>query len=342
MSAIFPQKPPRTMPQDPILIRFVYGTMLTSAALCLYLLSVALRRPLLSYEARRPVPWNAIAMFPIALYLISTAASVWHTLSATSEPPPLKPDEVIFSLVGVIVQQLLIFGGLTAAIAFAFGASWRDMGLPPSFTRIPRDIAIGAIASVAALGPVLLLQAFLANLMGMGEKSGHPLIQMVSHGGPNAIVMGLATITVVVVAPICEELVFRLLFQGWLEKWEDATLGRRVAPASESLDSEHYLLDAENVAASTAPSAELQPSTEPLGRGIAGLPHGWFSILVSAICFGIAHTGYGPEPIPLFFLGLVLGYLFQRTHRVVPCMVAHAIFNLFTMVLLWRMMYLGN
>jgi hypothetical protein len=78
---------------------------------------------------------------------------------------------------------------------------------------------------------------------------------------------------------------------------------------------------------------------EPPSNGIAGLPYGWFPIIASAVAFGLAHLGYGPEPIPLFLLGLVLGYLYQRTHRILPGIVAHALFNLFTMIILWRMIY---
>jgi membrane protease YdiL (CAAX protease family) len=35
----------------------------------------------------------------------------------------------------------------------------------------------------------------------------------------------------------------------------------------------------------------------------------------------------------------VLGFLYQRTHRIIPGIVAHALFNLFTMIILWRMVY---
>jgi membrane protease YdiL (CAAX protease family) len=61
--------------------------------------------------------------------------------------------------------------------------------------------------------------------------------------------------------------------------------------------------------------------------------------MVSATAFGLAHFGYGPEPIPLFLLALVLGFLYQRTHRIIPCIVTHSLFNLFSMIILWRMLY---
>jgi len=53
------------------------------------------------------------------------------------------------------------------------------------------------------------------------------------------------------------------------------------------------------------------------------------------VAFGLAHLGHGVAPIPLVLLGLVLGYVYQRTHRIVPCIVAHMLFNAYSMVLLW-------
>jgi membrane protease YdiL (CAAX protease family) len=58
--------------------------------------------------------------------------------------------------------------------------------------------------------------------------------------------------------------------------------------------------------------------------------------------FGLAHFGYGPEPISLFFLALALGYVYQRTHRILPCVITHSLFNLFTMLMLWRMVLHGH
>ena len=76
-------------------------------------------------------------------------------------------------------------------------------------------------------------------------------------------------------------------------------------------------------------------------RGLAGLPHGWLPILASSLLFGLAHAGYGPEPVPLFLFGILLGYVFQRTNRILPCIVAHGLFNGVTMLTLWRMIVVG-
>jgi membrane protease YdiL (CAAX protease family) len=171
----------------------------------------------------------------------------------------------------------------------------------------------------------------------LGEPPQHPLVQMVAkdQGG---MILFAAFVAAVVAAPICEEITFRLLLQGWLEKWEDRRLGWRV-PAIRELVTDVVLppADALDGIEPVAAAPELPPV-----HGLFGLPHGWLPILVSSVLFALAHFGIGPDPIPLFFLALVLGYTYQRTHRIVPCIVTHALFNSLTLIALWRMLSTGE
>jgi membrane protease YdiL (CAAX protease family) len=79
----------------------------------------------------------------------------------------------------------------------------------------------------------------------------------------------------------------------------------------------------------------------PPRRSVGGLPYGWAPIILSSLLFAAAHFGYGPEPVPLFVLALVLGYCYQRTHRILPCIIAHSLFNLNSMIVLWRIVLQG-
>jgi membrane protease YdiL (CAAX protease family) len=177
------------------------------------------------------------------------------------------------------------------------------------------------------------------------ELTKHPLVEMLATSDPDVIVLVLATVMAVVAAPIGEEIAFRLLLQGWLEKWEDRRLGWRNPPLAEpplgekldpgaGLETTSHVTEVEVI--------ELVPiEVEPPKVGVGGLPYGWTPIIFSSMLFAAAHIGYGPEPIPLFVLALVLGYVYQRTHRIIPCIVAHALFNLLSMVALWRVVFLA-
>lgn len=58
-------------------------------------------------------------------------------------------------------------------------------------------------------------------------------------------------------------------------------------------------------------------------------------ILGSALLFALAHIGNGPDPIPLFLLALGLGYIYQRTQRVLPCILIHMACNAISLFALW-------
>ena len=73
---------------------------------------------------------------------------------------------------------------------------------------------------------------------------------------------------------------------------------------------------------------------EPTEKHLPMRPSLW-PVLASSIVFAAAHLGNGPDPIPLFFLAIGLGLLYQRTHRVWPCIVVHCLLNGISLFNLW-------
>ena len=84
----------------------------------------------------------------------------------------------------------------------------------------------------------------------------------------------------------------------------------------------------------SSPSASLGFHVDSSGSHLPMRPASW-PILVSAGAFAAAHIGHGPDPIPLFFLALALGVLYQRTHRVWPCITVHCLLNFVSLFNLW-------
>jgi membrane protease YdiL (CAAX protease family) len=318
-------------PIDPALNIFAFGTMLLSIVACINVIHMRRKGPVLPYEPRRWVPWGPVGGVLAITYLLFTAVGAIGGSDGGRALQSLAP----WALIGAMIQQLFIVGAFLVVIAVFTKATSRDVGLPANVVQCARDACVGAAACLAALAPVHMTQVTLMSMLSSEEmKSGHPLVKMVMDAPPNPWILVLAGVAAVVVAPICEEITFRLLLQGWLERWEDERLGWRTLAIESPLTNDDSQIQSETL---PADATVALPDPDPPRQGIAGLPYGWFPILISAAAFGLAHFGYGPEPVPIFLLGLVLGYIYQRTHRILPSIVAHALFNLFTMILLWRM-----
>jgi len=57
------------------------------------------------------------------------------------------------------------------------------------------------------------------------------------------------------------------------------------------------------------------------------------AILLSSLAFAAAHVGQGLAWVPLFFFGLVVGYLARQTGSIVPGTILHALFNAISVAL---------
>lgn len=328
--------------KDPWFIAFGFFQLFASLA-ALGLVVGRWRRDgvLLRYEPRQPVPWGgAGALLAVAF----TALTLVSAFSIEDTPQPLdkpSPQGLILSLAASMVMQSL--GPIL--LLFIIGTSkarWSDIGLPSrSRAAWMRDIGIGVVACLAAIVPVGLVNAAARSMLNFpNELTKHPLVEMLTNNEPEIVVLVVATIMAVIAAPIGEEITFRLLLQGWLEKWEDHRLGWRMAPPADVAGSNALATEGNSDVppefAGEQPVEMVPLETAPPQRGLAGLPYGWAPIILSSFLFAVAHYGYGPEPIPLFVLALFLGYCYQRTHRILPCIIAHSLFNLFSMIALWR------
>lgn len=61
----------------------------------------------------------------------------------------------------------------------------------------------------------------------------------------------------------------------------------------------------------------------------------WLIVLIAAFAFAVIHSGSVPwQALPgLAALGVILGWLYERTGSLMPCMLVHAGFNLFNVIL---------
>ena len=91
-----------------------------------------------------------------------------------------------------------------------------------------------------------------------------------------------------------------------------------------------------------APVAEEFCFRGALQRGLRGLPlRPWFAILITSAVFAAIHIealtagGVASGLVTLVALAVMLGWLMERTGRIIAPIVAHALFNLINLILFW-------
>jgi membrane protease YdiL (CAAX protease family) len=243
---------------------------------------------------------------------------------------------------------LLVANGIASLLVVAFGVALfsrrgarraADFGVRLDPVTLARDARIAGGAFLAALLPVYTLQVALTQWF----PKQHVVLEMIREK-PSPALLGASIFTVVLVAPLVEEFAFRLTLQGWLEKRQR----RRYAEPSPPDVVEAELVDEppEPAAPSHAPpdqnpfapprvesQAPAERSESPDENPLRGR-RGVAPVLISSVIFAALHIGAGPAPISLLPLALILGFVFLRTGRLLPCVLTHALFNGLNMGLL--------
>lgn len=178
-----------------------------STAACLAavaFLAQRLRRgmPLIPRRPHRPVPWDGsdVLVVLVGFGLLANLAGAM----IGPEPPidrSLAAHLVIVALTSVLACGWLIARGATAA----------DLGLMP--VRLREDFALAAGGLAVVLAPLLLLNAWLSTI----KPYEHDVIDLLTTNR-DAWGIGLVLVTACITAPVGEELFFRRILQGWLEK----------------------------------------------------------------------------------------------------------------------------
>lgn len=293
-------------------------------------------------EPRRDVPWFgrhvALAFFIYVLFpVLGILAARWHFGIAQNDELSLDQGEVTMWL----QRADLILRPLSAILIVTFlrldlASTVADLGF--SLRRAKSDIGVGLVAFLA-IGPVVytlqdvLTRAYTAFA---GESPDvHPLIKII-ESQPTQSVLLVTAISAVLIAPVVEEFIFRAVLQGWLEKLFHkvqmaATKQRSNPVAGNSENRPPPELDPSNpYAASEFEERKSDQSEVSVPEPILVAP-----IFLSAMLFAVFHIGHGLAPIPLFLLALVLGFLYQRTHRILPCVVVHMCINGLSMLYVW-------
>jgi membrane protease YdiL (CAAX protease family) len=312
------------------------------------------------HEPRRPVPWKGVDLAVVLLVtLLVEGVGQQGLLRMHDEPPPVEtsrsgakehPVRPAMAAAEKVAPSSplgprdlglnLIVGLLSLSISvgwvvYRVHATPQDMGF--DLSHFGSDLLFGAATFLATFMPVSLLQAFLSSKV---EPYDHPLIKALRNR-PDAAMLALTGAAAVLVAPLAEEFFFRVLVQGCFEaveakrrvlEWAVRSAVRQsAAPAQPNVDSAGQV---SQTSSSTAPIGLARPAASDAELVAASGPTLWPIIVTSAL-FALMHWQYGMSSFPLFFFALALGYVYQRTHRIWPSLVAHFLLNGTSMAMLW-------
>lgn len=241
-------------------------TGLVAVGLCVLVVWVIrrLRRPGKFTLARTPGRANSITPVHILLPLV-----IWFALQAVLRV--VKPDEL--RLAGLAAGQILWLAVslIVAAATFRLGLR-RGLGL--SMRHWIYDTA-RAIVGYLAVFPICLglLMLFVWLLPQETQRTNVMLVMLKGFSTPWLV---LAIFSVVVLAPLAEEVFFRGLCQSMLRTYSRSA---------------------------------------------------WVAIIITAAFFGLVHAPYWQDIPALFALAVVMGYNYERSGRLYPAILIHAIFN---------------
>lgn len=313
--------------------------------------------PLIPWTPRRQVPWALIdlillvGLWILASLLVRQILQNWGMLPREIRLEELTIEQNKALLIGNIVASLVILMNALVLIAFRTGASLADFGL--TLKEMLPDLKLGLLGFILLAPPVYALQGLLVHLW---KPSKHPLVEMFKES-PDASFFVIVFISAAIIAPLSEELIFRVFLQGFLEKWFTFSTGlyelliggqpRHLAPIE--MEPEDNSRPEPAVAVSPlvadsnpyAPPADAQLDASSASANASAKPdelrglQAWLPIALSSAIFALLHYSHGPDWIPLLLLAAGMGYLYQRTHRLLPSLTVHFLLNTYSLWGLW-------
>jgi uncharacterized protein len=153
-----------------------------------------------------PPVWSP---WPLAITVAWLAMTTTGAILANSQPD--RPRATAAD----VAANAAIGAGLIAFLLISLHAT-EPRGLAPfgiSLRRWPRQLALGVFGLLLAIGPVTVSLA--ATAAWRPQDTQHSFLQLLASQPPVEVLL-LMLFTVCVIAPLSEELLFRVILQGWL------------------------------------------------------------------------------------------------------------------------------
>lgn len=278
---------------------------------------------LLDREPAPPVPWRGFDLLVVTgIYLLLQIVAA--ALVSSGPPPAVVPAEMVGH------QELPAGDGVASAwpVAALREAAQPSRGEVNAYLNM-KYMAAGSVASLLTM----LVAILYLRLMRRATWSD---LGLRSHNAWRDILIGVATFAAVAIPIFTLHAIANLLlepqqghpiieavvrFPGFF--WLSLVTAVIIAPITEEFFFRGLLLGWLN---------SLPTARETDVRGRPQLA--WWPVVLTSAGFAMLHLGHGAAPVALFFFSMVLGWLYQRYHRLIPCIALHAALNGTSMLML--------
>jgi membrane protease YdiL (CAAX protease family) len=302
----------------------------------------------------RPVRWSGfevcLAFFVGVVLIPGLVGSVLrqtHLVEIVYGPPVSADSEVerirenLWTMLAAYPLEMTL---IPLLLRLASGTRLFDLGL--TLYRGGANVVVGWLAWILVTPFVYVFNVLVASALWRLTDTPpdvHPITKL-AEDHPLMVDWLLIVASAMLFAPMTEELLFRGVLQTWLIRrpWGahmTMAISFVLAPLMRLLSVKDSQWDG-STAVELLPVAIFALVTLP-GYLLCGRLAGrWFSvsavraIYAASLLFATFHAGVWPTPVPLFFLGLGLGFIAYRTQSLVAPIVFHSLFNGMTCLIL--------
>jgi membrane protease YdiL (CAAX protease family) len=268
------------------------------------------RQPVVPYQPRRPVPWGGLDLLLVVVFYLAAQSGAAELAGVVSGPSTIRPSvgynpersnaaHPLARLVAEGNPWVLLLCFVSAVIAAPLFEEFLFRVLLQGWLEALERRWRRQMPTLRRLVPRAFGPIMLASLLfaAMHFRVAGPPIN--THSTV-FLLAGSATVSLLT-------MIFAICLVRWRVRATAADLG-------------------------WAPRKLLRD----IGLGLGGLAAVIAPVYAMQITLGSWLPDYlAPDPIPLFFLALVLGTLYFRTHRMAPSMAVHAALNATSLALAW-------
>lgn len=188
----------------------VFLLVLASACIWVRLIPrLAAKRAILEPNDEQRSAWNTAHEYT-AIYV----ASIWVLMllaSSLSKQVPSETKEFSLQLVAIDASVSLVIVVLLPLIVYAGGTPLSSIGI--KWTKFLDQVKLGLIGYIAAILPMAISMLVTVPIRPVEDQ--HQLLKRLSET-PNITTIAFVAGLAVIAAPLKEEMVFRVILQGWL------------------------------------------------------------------------------------------------------------------------------